>query len=155
MKILLTGGSGFIGKNIKESFLNEKYQVFAPTRNELNCFDDKSVENYFSRNSFDVILHSAGKPGHRNAIDPTGILYANSRMILNLLKVQNSWGKFINMGSGAIYGMEHYMPKMKEEYFGAHIPVDEHGLNKYIFGLLFPHYKNTFDFRIFSVFGRY
>jgi GDP-L-fucose synthase len=155
MKILLTGGSGFIGRNIKESYLHEKYKIYAPTRAELDCSDEKSAENYFSKNSFDVILHSASKPGHRNAVDPHGILYANSRMTLNLLKFQNSWDKFLNMGSGAIYGMEHYRPKMKEEYFGAHIPVDEHGLNKYIFGLLFPHFKNCIDFRIFSVFGKY
>lgn len=76
-------------------------------------------------------------------------------MILNLLKYQSSWGKFINMGSGAIYDMDGYRPKMKEEYFGTHIPVDEHGFNKYIFGLLFPHHRNVIDFRIFSVFGKY
>ena len=76
-------------------------------------------------------------------------------MILNLLKYQSSWGKFINMGSGAIYDMDSYRPKMKEEYFGTHIPVDEHGFNKYIFGLLFPHHRNVIDFRIFSVFGKY
>lgn len=155
MKVLLTGGSGFIGKNIKESFLNEKYQIYAPPRAELDCFNDKSVAAYFSKYSFDIILHSASKPGHRNAVDPTGILMANSRMIFNLLKYQSSWGKLINMGSGSIYDMANYRPKVKEEYFGTHIPIDEHGYNKYIFGLLFPHYKNTIDFRIFSIFGKY
>jgi GDP-L-fucose synthase len=44
---------------------------------------------------------------------------------------------------------------MKEEFFGTHIPTDEHGYNKYILGLLFPHYKNAIDFRIFSIFGKY
>ena len=155
MKILLTGGSGFIGKNISESYLKDKYQIFAPVRAELDCFDDKSVENYFRKHSFDVVLHSACKPGHRNAADLTGILYANSRMTFNLLKYQSAWGKLINMGSGAIYDMENYKPKMKEEYFGTHIPKDEHGYNKYMFGLLFPHYKNVVDLRIFSIFGKY
>jgi UDP-glucose 4-epimerase len=155
MKILLTGGSGFIGKNVVESFLNEKYEITAPRRSELDCSDDASVKNYFLTHSFDVILHSACKPGHRNAPDQTGILYSNSRMIFNLLKYNSAWGKFINMGSGAIYDMQNYQPKMKEEYFGTHIPTDEHGYNKYIFGLLFPHYKNTVDFRIFSIFGKY
>ena len=155
MKILLTGGSGFIGKNITESYLKDKYQIIAPVRAELDCLNDESVKNYFAKHSFDVVLHSACKPGHRNAADPTGILIANSRMTFNLLKYQASWGKFINMGSGAIYDMEHYEPKVKEEYFGTHIPKDEHGYNKYIFGLLFPHYKNVVDFRIFSIFGKY
>lgn len=155
MKILLTGGSGFIGKNIVESFLNDKYQIIAPSRTVLDCSNDKSVEEYFIKNSFDVVLHSACKPGHRNAPDPTGILMANSRMIFNILKHQSSWGKLINMGSGAIYDMANYKPKVKEEYFGTYIPSDEHGYNKYIFGLLFPHYKDVIDFRIFSIFGKY
>ncbi|HWA35546.1 MAG TPA: NAD(P)-dependent oxidoreductase [Cyclobacteriaceae bacterium] len=155
MKILLTGGSGFIGRNIVESFLNDKYQIFAPPRAELDCSDDQSVERYFSKHSFDVVLHSACKPGHRNAPDQTGILMTNSRMIFNLLKYQSSWGKMINMGSGAIYDMANYKPKVKEEHFGTYIPKDEHGYNKYIFGLLFPHYENVIDFRIFSIFGKY
>ncbi|MBY0433305.1 MAG: NAD(P)-dependent oxidoreductase [Cyclobacteriaceae bacterium] len=155
MKILLTGGSGFIGKNIKESFLNEKYKIYAPTRTDLDCANDKSVDQYFSKNSFDVVIHSAAKPGHRNAADPNNILYPNSRMTLNLLKHRDSWGKLLNMGSGAIYDMNHYQPKMKEEYFGTHIPTDQHGYNKYICGLLFPFYKNTIDFRIFGIFGKH
>jgi UDP-glucose 4-epimerase len=155
MKILLTGGSGFIGKNITESFLSEKYDIYAPPRTELDCSNDKSVEQFFSKHSFDVVLHSASKPGHRNAPDPTGILMTNSRMVFNLLKYQSSWGKLINMGSGAIYDMANYKPKVKEESFGTYIPVDEHGYNKYILGLLLPHYKNVVDFRIFSIFGKY
>src|SRR3954462_7886761 len=103
MKILLTGGSGFIGRNIKESFLNDKHEIVAPDRATLDCFDDGSVRNYFTHHSFDVIIHSAAKPGHRNATDRNGILYSNSRMMLNLLRYNNSWEKLINMGSGAIY----------------------------------------------------
>lgn len=155
MKILLTGGSGFIGKNIRESYLGEKHQIIAPSRSELDCFNDQSVEHFLSRNSFDVIIHSAAKPGHRNALDTKGILYSNSRMIVNLLKYQGSWGKFINMGSGGIYDAVHYLPKMKEEYFGTHIPEDEPGYTKYLMGLIFPKYPNTIDFRIFGIYGKY
>ena len=155
MKILLTGGSGFIGKNVAESYLNEKYEIVAPSRSVLDCADDASVKNFFSHHSFDVIIHSAAKPGHRNAGDRSGILYTNSRMIVNLLNCQSSWGRLINMGSGAIYDMEHYQPKMKEEYAGTHIPLDEHGYNKYICDLLFRNYKNIVDFRIFGIFGKY
>ncbi|MEJ0055056.1 MAG: NAD(P)-dependent oxidoreductase [Bacteroidota bacterium] len=155
MKILLTGGSGFIGRNVKESYLNEKYQIIAPSRNELDCADDKSVELFFSKTSFDVVIHSAVKPSHRNANDLSGIVSTNSRMALNLLKYSDSWGRFLNMGSGAIYDMKNYKPKMKEEYYGTHIPSDDHGYTKYILGLVFPQYKNVVDFRIFGIFGKY
>ena len=46
-KILLTGGSGFIGRNILESFLVEKYDICHPSRKELNLTDSDSVKNYF------------------------------------------------------------------------------------------------------------
>jgi hypothetical protein len=32
---------------------------------------------------------------------------------------------------------QNYIPKMPENYFGTHIPKDEHGYNKYIFGKMF------------------
>jgi GDP-L-fucose synthase len=154
-KILVTGASGFIGRNIAESYLNEKYELHIPKRAELDCSDDGSVANYFARHSFDVVIHSAAKPGHRNAADTTSLLLTNSRMIFNMLKHQDKWGKFLNMGSGAIYDMRHYEPKMKESYFGTYIPADEHGYNKYILGKFLPHLDHVYDFRIFGIFGKY
>jgi len=155
MKILVTGGNGFIGKNIKESYLAKKYTIVAPSRLELDCSDDKSVEDYFKKHSFDVVIHSAAKAGHRNSTDTSNLLLTNSRMMFNLLKYQDSWGKLLNMGSGAIYDMQNYIPKMPETYYGTNIPKDEHGYNKYIFGKLLPDLKNVYDFRIFGIFGKY
>ena len=155
MKILVTGGNGFIGKNIKESYLSQKYNIIAPPRTELDCSDDKSVADFFSKQTFDVVIHSAAKAGHRNAADTNNLFLTNSRMMFNLLKHQHSWGKLINMGSGAIYDMQNYHPKMEETYYGTSIPKDEHGYNKYIFGKLLPHLNNVYDFRIFGVFGKY
>ena len=154
-KILVTGGSGFIGRNIAESYLNLKYELFVPPRSVLDCSDEESVRQYFEKYSFDAIIHSAAKPGHRNAADSSNLFYTNSRMLFNLLKYTGSWGKFLNMGSGAIYDMRHYQPKMKESYFGTHIPADEHGYNKYILGKLLPALQNVYDFRIFGIYGKY
>ncbi len=155
MKILVTGGNGFIGKNIKESYLAKKYTIVAPSRLELDCSDDKSVEDYFKKHSFDVVIHSAAKAGHRNATDTSNLFLTNSRMMFNLLKHQDSWGKLLNMGSGAIYDMQNYIPKMPETYYGTHIPKDEHGYNKYILGKLLPSLNHVYDFRIFGIFGKY
>ncbi len=155
MRILVTGGSGFIGRNIKESFLAEKFEIVAPTRTELDCADDESVRAFFSRNMFDIVVHSATKPGHRNANDHSNLFLTNSRMLFNLLQHQDRWGKLINMGSGAIYDMQHYKAKMPESYFGTHIPKDEHGYNKYIFAKVLPSLQHVYDFRIFGIFGKY
>src|SRR5262245_40601820 len=138
MKILVTGGSGFIGRNIRESYLSQQYSILAPPRAELDMSSDESIAAYFKKHEFDVVVHSAAKPGHRNSADASNLMLTNSRMIFNLLKYRDSWGKLLNMGSGAIYDMQNYLPKMEEEYFGTHIPKDEHGYNKYIFGQVLP-----------------
>lgn len=155
-KILLTGGSGFVGRNILESYLIKKYQIIAPKRSELDVANDESVRNFFQKNkNFDVVIHSACKPGHRNANDLNGIFYTNSRMFFNLEKHSSEFGKMIVVGSGAIYDMRHYQPKMKEEYFGANIPADEHGLCKYVTGKYIERSSNIVDLRVFGIFGKY
>lgn len=156
-KVLLTGGSGFIGKNITESCLSKKYQIYAPNRTELDLSSDESVHNFFQKNkeNFDIVIHSACKPGHRNASDVGGLFYTNSRMFFNLAKYSDSFGKIINIGSGAIYDMQHYQPKMVEEYFGQSIPADEHGFCKYVIGKYIENSTKIIDLRVFGIFGKY
>lgn len=155
MKILLTGGNGFIGKNILESFLAEKYEILAPRSFELNLADQNSVDSFFKQHKVDIIIHSACKPGHRNASDTSNLFFTNTQMFYNLLKHQDKYEKLINLGSGAIYDMRNYQPKMKEEFFGTHIPVDEHGFCKYVIGKHIEHLDNVVDLRIFGIFGKY
>lgn len=156
-KVLLTGGSGFIGKNITESYLSKKYQIYAPNRTELDLSNDESVHNFFQKNkeNFDIVIHSACKPGHRNASEVGGLFYTNSRMFFNLAKYSDSFGKIINIGSGAIYDMQHYQPKMAEEYFGQSIPADEHGFCKYVIGKYIDNSTKIIDLRVFGIFGKY
>ncbi len=155
MKILLTGGSGFIGKNIQESFLAEKYQILAPSHPELDLSDQNCVNEYFDKNKIDIIIHAACKPGHRNAKDPSNIFYANTRMFYNLLNQKDKWQKMIMLGSGAVYNCLHYQPKMTEEYFGKHIPQDEHGFSRYVIAKQAEAFDNIYELRLFGVFGKY
>ncbi len=154
-KILLTGGSGFIGRNIIESFLNQKYKVFAPTHKEFDLIDSDSVKSYLSNQSFDILVHSAVKPGHRNAKDHVNLFYSNCRQFFNLVKFEDRFEKVIILGSGAIYDMSHALIKVKEEYFGAHIPEDEHGFTKYVCETYINNSENIVDLRVFSIFGKY
>lgn len=155
-KILLTGSSGFIGRNITESYLAQKYQIVAPKRQELDLVNDESVANFFSNNkNFDAVIHSACKAGHRNAVDTSNLFYTNTRMFFNLIKYSQHFRKLINIGSGAIYDMKNYQPKMKEEFFGTTIPADEHGFCKYVVGNYIEKAENIIDLRVFGIFGKY
>lgn len=153
--ILLTGGNGFIGKNICESYLAQKYTILAPGRKELDVSDENETDNFFRNNKIDVVIHSAGKPGHRNASDTSNLFYTNTKMFLNLEKHHEEYEKMLVMGSGAIYDMRYYLPRMKEEYFGTHIPVDEHGLCKYTCEKIIEKSNNIIDLRIFGIFGKH
>jgi UDP-glucose 4-epimerase len=155
MNILLTGGSGFIGKNILASYLPKKYNFIAPNRTELDISDQISTTHFFNTHDIDIVIHSACKPGHRNAKDPQNILNTNLRMFYNLLEQKNKYKKFINLGSGAIYDMRHYLPKMDETYAGTHIPIDDHGLCKYIIEKQISYLPQFIDLRIFGIFGKY
>ena len=97
-KILLTGSGGFIGKNIKESYLSEKYDIFSPRSFELDLIDTQAVDEYFRDKEFDVVLHSGCKPGHRNAKDTSNLLYSNVRIFENLERHKDKYGKFKIIG---------------------------------------------------------
>jgi GDP-L-fucose synthase len=155
MNIFLTGGSGFIGRNILESFLSQKYNIIAPAHKDLELTDEDVIRHFLKENRIDVILHAAAKPGHRNAKEPGKVFYENTRIFFNLARNSDYFQKMLVIGSGAIYDMRHYHPKMKEEYFDTHVPIDEHGLCKYVCGKYIQQVDNIIDLRIFGIFGKY
>lgn len=154
-KILLTGGNGFIGKNIQESFLAEKYEITAPRSFELNLIDTDCVDEYFKDKTFDVVLHAGCKPGHRNAKDPTNLFYSNLRMFENLERHKDKFGKLINFGSGAIYDISKNNSNVKEEDIFKNMGKDDHSFCKYVEHKLIENLDNFIDLNIFGIFGKY
>ena len=151
--ILLTGGNGFIGKNIQESFLTEKYHIIAPRSFELNLADTNAVDDYFRTHSFDVVLHAATKPGHRNAKDPTNLFYTNVRMFENLVRHTDKFGKLINFGSGAVYDASADNRLVTEDQIGQRCGQDEHSFCKYVVHKRIETLPNVIDLNIFGIFG--
>ena len=155
MKILLTGASGFIGKNIKEQ-LQVGYEIYCPSREELNLLKTDSVENYIKENSFDIVIHSANTNNTRKTTTTAyDSLDGNLRMFFNLERCKNYYGKMFYFGSGAEYDMQHYIPAMQEDYFDTYIPKDSYGFSKYIMSKVCNNSKNIYDLRLFGVYGRY
>lgn len=156
LNVLLTGGSGFIGRNILESYLIEKYNIIAPRRSELDLVDDDNVKRCFAENKIDVVIHSAIKPGHRNAKDPTNLFYTASRMFFNITRHSASYRKLIVLGSGSVYDMmTQDLCKVSEDFFDTKMPLDEHGFFRFISAKFIELMDNSVDLRIFSIFGKY
>jgi GDP-L-fucose synthase len=154
MNIFLTGGSGFIGKNIIEA-LGPKYSIIAPSSKELNLVDEQAVQDFFSTNNIDIVIHSAVKPGHRNAKDPSNQLYANTRMYFNIIRNADKFQRLVFLGSGAVYDVRKPMVKVDENDFNIHVPGDEHGFSKYIIAKHMEHLDDAVALRIFGIFGKY
>lgn len=155
MRILLTGSTGFIGKNLKE-YLDNDYDIYCPKREELDLTNELSVEEYLKQKTFDVIIHAANTNNTRNkTVTAYDSLDGNLRMFYNLERCKAYYGKMYYFGSGAEYDMRYYMPYMKEDYFGKHIPQDPYGFSKYIMSKACERAGNIYDLRLFGVYGKY
>lgn len=99
MKILITGGKGYIGSALTKA-LSEEHDVISIGRKDLDLTNSESVNQFFDENYFDVILHCANEIKNPLSEDWSG-LDDNLIMYYNLFFNRNRFGKFINFGSGA------------------------------------------------------
>ncbi len=153
-RVLITGGSGFIGRNLAEQLADE-FAVLAPSHRELELLDEEAVEAYLSAHRVDFVVHSAAKPGHRNAPDRSGLVEANLRMFFNLARQADRFERLVFLSSGAAYDLRHYQPRMPEEYFDTHVPADAVGFPKYVCAKYLERAERLVELRPFGAFGKY
>ena len=108
MKILITGGSGMVGKNLVHFFnKNTRHELFYPTSSDLNLLDNIAVKNYFKLKKPDAIIHCAGLVGgiQANIKSPYSFLSRNLIMGSNVIEaaISNNVEKVINLGSSCMY----------------------------------------------------
>lgn len=179
MKVLVTGGAGFIGSNLCEHLLNEGYDVvcldnfatghienllplieafpkeFKLIVGDIRNMDDcrKAVEGV------DYVLHEAALGSVPRSIkDPATTNAVNIGGFLNMLIASRDAGvkRFVFAASSSTYGDSKSLPKV-EDVIGK--PLSPYAITKYVDELYADVFARTYGIeyiglRYFNVFGR-
>jgi UDP-glucose 4-epimerase len=152
LKLCITGGSGFIGRNLAE-LLASSYEITAPSRSQLDLLNDAAVTGYLASNRFDVVIHSATGRSNRRVTAPD-LFKNNCRMFFNLARNRHLFGRMLHFGSGAEFGVR--VPRMSERFFDNYVPADDYAFAKYIAAQFIESVSsNIYNLRLFGVFGKY
>jgi GDP-L-fucose synthase len=121
MRILLTGGTGFLGKNIQENlgqFMNQDYSlsVMGSSVYDLRC--QHACRKMMQYHNPDVIVHAAGSVGGigANKENPGKFMYENLIMGTNLIeraRIEKT-PKFILLGTVCAYPKHTPVPFAEE-----------------------------------------
>ncbi len=143
MKILITGGAGFIGSHLTEAILdrgdsvvvidnfNDFYDPAIKRRNiasvmdnpafrlyELDIRDGKRLTTVFTTEAPDAVCHIAARAGVRPSIeDPCLYEEVNSMGTLNVLEASRAAGvkNLVAASSSSVYGMNNKVPFSEDD----------------------------------------
>lgn len=105
--ILLTGGSGMVGRNIIDRVAQTDHRIVAPRRHELDLGDPQAVQAFVGRIQPDAIIHAAGRVGgiQANLASPVAFLEENVMMGRNIILAARNANvaRFLNLASSCMY----------------------------------------------------
>ena len=152
-RLLLTGASGFVGRNILPILKGKGYNVESPARGELDLLDADAVRRYLKSGRFDAVLHLANPTGHNPLDVPEELFERSIRVFMALATCSEFYDRMIYIGSGAEYGKHRPLVQVREDSFGEELPKDAYGLSRYVMNELTKGYSNVINLRLFACYG--
>jgi len=173
LKILVTGGAGFIASQIADAFINEGHQVvilddlstgFEKNVNPKAKFVkanicDKSLDKLFESEKFDVVNHHAAQMDVRRSVkDPEFDATTNILGTINLLQNCVKYGvkKFMFASTGgAVYGEQDYFPADEKHNQQPKSPygISKLSVEKYLYFYNSEHKLNYTILRYANIYG--
>src|SRR3989440_5157935 len=182
MRILVTGGAGFIGSHLVEHLLAAGHAVvilddfndfYDPQINQANIAgfakhvtihhvdlrDGASVRNLFHREKFEVIAHLAARAGVRPSIQYPQLYYdTNVTGTLHLLEAARLTGveRFVFASSSSVYGASKTVPFSEDQHLTQ--TLSPYGATKIAGEFLCSTYSHLYRMRVvalryFTVYG--
>ena len=168
MKILVTGGAGFIASHIVDAYLAAGHEVVVIDRSKKNLnhkvkfydmsIEDKELEKVFEQEQPDMVNHHAAQTAVGESVtNPHATLHCNVTGTINILENCRKHGvkKIIFSSSAAIYGDQKELP-IKED--AAKNMLSPYGVSKYGAELYLRCYQKLYGlsfviFRYSNVYG--
>ena len=132
MKVGVLGPNGFMGR-----YFLEHSKWIPITRDEVDLLDQKSVEMFFEKNYFSVIIHCAVEGGSMLNKEDGNVTHNNILMFENVARIFK--GKIIYFSSGASVRGDP--------------PTDPYGLSKWIIDKRILQIKNVYSLRVWGCYG--
>ena len=154
MKVLITGGDGFIARNIKKYLSQFDY--------EIDCFGRRSLDlksNLINIAYYDVVIHTAiqGGWGSKSGIPNCFDFYDNLYMFENLVSNIKDDCVLINIASGAEFRGDnidsHIDNAVTNDLYQSPTPKDFYGLAKNIIAKRTISREHSYNLRLFACFG--
>jgi nucleoside-diphosphate-sugar epimerase len=132
LKVLITGGYGFIGSHLADFFFKEGHQIYIidnlSTGNTANIkfkhksyildMTDRKCDEVFKANKFNVVIHAASQSDTAKAIDnPLSDSKSDFLGMLNMLNLsaKHKISKFVYISSVSVYGSTEVLPAKEED----------------------------------------
>lgn len=155
MNFLITGGNGFLARELTDFLKNDGHLVLSPPRESLDVCDFKQVDNFFLNHPIDVVIHTAIKGGKRFRKDLPSDVFDNLIMFNNLARYSHQFKLMINVCSGAAFDRTKSILFIGEKALFERNPKDYYGLSKNLIAKRIVNLNsNIVNLRLFGCFGK-